>query len=513
MILVSPISAVTAEKSKRQIWIDSHLVRTAALLKMRAIRKLLSILPVISLWNLGCASVSPEIAATAVQQRPNILFITADQWRAEAFGFAGNPDVKTPNFDQLHRESIYFKNAVAAVPVCSPTRASLMTGQRALTHGVFLNDAPLSTNAVTISKVLQQAGYDTGIIGKWHLDGNGRFEFIPRERRQGFEYWKVMECMHRYNNSFYYGDTPTKLKWKGYDVIAQTQDAQQYLRNHTHSDKPFFLYLSWGPPHDPYQAAPATYRNRYEPSKISIRANVPQNMHDSLRKDLAGYYAHCTAIDDCMGELLRTLKETGLDQNTVLVFTSDHGVMLGSHGLMKKQYAYDESIRVPVIFRWPAGLGNQARELDAPINSPDFMPTLLGLCHVAIPQTVEGIDYSRYLKGGANPSDGATLISCIAPFGESGRDKGGREYRGIRTARYTYVRDLNGPWLLFDNQVDPCQLQNLVGKSKHAKLQTELEKVLARKLTEAKDEFLPAQTYVQKWGYTVDATGQIPFHD
>ncbi|MDB6122880.1 MAG: arylsulfatase [Pedosphaera sp.] len=483
------------------------------LLKIRAMPKRLNLLAILLIAFPLCAASEIVTPNTAIGQRPNILFVMADQWRAEAFGFAGNPDVKTPNFDQLHHESIYFKNAVAAVPVCSPTRASLMTGQRALTHGVFLNDVPLATNAITIAKVLQQSGYDTAIIGKWHLDGHGRFEFIPRERRQGFEYWKVMECTHRYNNSFYYGDTPTKLKWEGYDVMAQTQDARQYLRNHARSTKPFFLYLSWGPPHDPYQAAPAAYRKRYEPSKILTRANVPQKMRAASQTDLAGYYAHCTAIDDCMGELLRTLKETGLDQNTVLVFTSDHGAMLGSHGLQKKQYAYDEANHVPVMFRWPAGLGNQARELDTPINSPDFMPTLLGLCRVAIPETVEGIDYSGYLKGKSNPSDGATLISCIAPFGESGRDNGGREYRGIRTARYTYVRDLNGPWLFFDNQADPYQMNNLVGQSQHATLQAELEKVLARKLAESKDEFLPAQAYIQKWGYTVDAKGQIPYYE
>jgi arylsulfatase A-like enzyme len=481
---------------------------------MCAMAKIFYILAFVSIWPFRAALAAPEpLTGTIQQSRPNILFIMADQWRAEAFGFAGNPDVQTPNFDQFHRESLSFKNAVAAVPVCSPTRASLMTGQRALTHGIFLNDAPLSTNAVTIAKVLQQAGYETGIIGKWHLDGNGRLEFIPRERHQGFEYWKVMECTHRYNNSYYYDDTATKLKWEGYDVIAQTQDARQYLRNHAHSAKPFFLYLSWGPPHDPYQAAPAAYRKRYEASRILTRANVPQTLRDSARKDLAGYYAHCTAIDDCMGKLLRTLKETGLEENTIVVFTSDHGAMLSSHGFQKKQYAYDESNHVPVMFRWPTGLGNRARDLDAPINSPDFMPTLLGLCHVPIPQTVEGIDYSGYLKGDTDPSDGAALISCIAPFGESGRQNGGREYRGIRTARYTYVRDLNGPWLLFDNQADPCQLHNMAGKSENAALQAGLEKVLARKLAEAKDEFLPAQDYIQRWGYTVDDRGQIPFHD
>src|SRR5690349_13141539 len=124
--------------------------------------------------------------------RPNILFILPDQWRAQAFGFAGDPNAKTPNLDRLQQQSVWFVNAVAGIPVCCPTRASLMTGQRATTHGVFLNDAPLSTNATTLAEVLRAAGYDTGYIGKWHLNGPERSGFIPPERHFGFDYWKVL---------------------------------------------------------------------------------------------------------------------------------------------------------------------------------------------------------------------------------------------------------------------------------------------------------------------------------
>lgn len=120
----------------------------------------------------GCAGPGKEEQAP-LPKRPNILFVIADQWRAESFGYAGNPEVQTPIIDRLARESINFSNAVSSVPVCSPTRASLLTGQRALTHGVFLNDAPLAPGAVTIAKVLHAAGYDTGCIGKWHVDGHG----------------------------------------------------------------------------------------------------------------------------------------------------------------------------------------------------------------------------------------------------------------------------------------------------------------------------------------------------
>ncbi|WP_150107556.1 sulfatase family protein [Pedosphaera parvula] len=455
--------------------------------------------------------ISAGSTSCAATQPPNVLFIIADQWRAEAMGYNGNPDVKTPHLDHLQSESVDFVNAVSSVPVCSPTRASLMTGQRALTHGVFVNDVPLSPKAITLSKVLHQAGYDTACIGKWHLDGHGRSQFIPRERRQNFDYWKVLECTHQYNNSFYFADLPFKLKWDGYDVFAQTHDASQYLRNHSHAKKPFFLYLSWGPPHDPYQTAPATYRSQYQAAKIKTRLNVPPGMRASAQTNLAGYYSHCTAIDSCVGTLLQTLKDTGLETNTLVIFTSDHGDMLHSHGLVKKQHPFDESIRVPLLMRWPAGLGTQPRKLDAPFNSPDFMPTILGLCGAPVPNTVEGIDYSAYLQGDVNPSDGATLISCPVPFGEYSRQHGGREYRGIRTTRYTYVRDLNGPWLLFDNLEDPAQMDNLVGQPECAQLEEDLEKILLQKLAEANDQFLPGQAYLDRWGYKLNANGIIPY--
>jgi arylsulfatase A-like enzyme len=442
---------------------------------------------------------------------PNVVFVLADQWRAEAFGYAGNPDVKTPNLDQLQREGVRFINAVSAMPVCSPMRASLLTGQRPLTHGVFLNDVPLHPEAVTIAKVLRSAGYDTGYIGKWHVDAHGRSNFIPPGRRQGFDYWKVLECTHDYNRSAYYADGPEKLSWEGYDAIAQTRDAQQYLRDHAASPKPFILVLAWGPPHDPYFTAPERYRALYDPAKLTLRPNVPETGAANARKTLAGYYAHCSALDDCFGELRRTLREAGLEENTLLVFASDHGDMLGSQGAYKKQRPYDEAIRVPLLLRWPQGLGRKAHQLDAPINSEDLMPTLLGLCGVPIPKTVEGLDYSRYVRGGRNPGDGATVIQCVSPFGEWVRRNGGREYRGVRTTRYTYVRDLSGPWLLYDNQTDPCQTNNLANQPKYSRLQGKLDATLTRKLKARHDEFLPGEAYIKQWGYKVDANGTVPY--
>ena len=441
---------------------------------------------------------------------PNILVILADQWRFDACGYAGNSDVKTPNLDQLSRESVNFVHAVSGLSVCCPMRASFLTGQRPLTHGVFLNDVPLNPNANTIARVFAKAGYDTGYIGKWHLNGDGRSAFIPRERRQGFDYWKALECTHDYNHSFYYADTPEKRPWDGYDAIAETRDAQTYLKKHSNSAKPFLLMLAWGPPHDPYFTAPEKYRTMYNPQQLELRPNVPEASTAQARKQLAGYYAHCTALDDCLGELLKTLNETKQAENTLIIFTSDHGDMLGSQGLQKKQKPYDESIRVPLLFRWPDGLKG-GQQLEAPINSEDLMPTILGLCGIKIPRTVEGLDFSGCMRGGKPPGDGAALISCVAPFGEWDRAHGGKEYRGIRTARYTYVRDLHGPWLLFDNEADVFQTNNLVNSEGHEREQKELEKLLRRKLREQGDRFLAGAEYIKHWNYHVDSHGTVPY--
>jgi len=443
---------------------------------------------------------------------PNIVFVFADQWRGDALGYAGDPNVKTPNLDRLAQHAINFTNAVSGCPVCSPYRATLMTGRRPLSHGVFLNDVHLPDKEVTIAEILASRGYRTAYIGKWHLDGHGRSSYIPRERRQGFDYFKALECTHNYNQSYFYqGDDALKRQWNGYDALAQTEDAISYMQRHAGVERPFLLVLSWGPPHNPYQTAPERFRAMYRPDEIRLRPNVPPQRAVVAKSELAGYYAHCTALDQCVGKLLHALEKLGITGNTIFVFTSDHGDMLHSQGEVRKQRPWDESIRVPLLIQYPRLLGKAGKSLDAVINSEDLMPTLLGLAGVPLPASVEGRDFSRYMQGGDDPSDGATLITCPAPFGEWPRTRGGHEYRGVRTRRYTYVGTLDGPWLLYDNQADPHQLDNLIDKPQHAELQKELEAVLRRKLRDSGDKFLPGGAYIEKWGYSVDRSGTVPY--
>ena len=442
---------------------------------------------------------------------PNVILVFADQWRAQSLGYAGNTCVQTPNIDRLASQSINATHAVSGCSVCCPARATLLTGQYPLTHGVFVNDVHLSDKATSLGQAFKGAGYDTAYVGKWHVNANGRTNYIPPENRQGFDYWKVLECTHNYNNSFYYaGDSDEKLTWEGYDAIAQTRDVQQYIQNHD-QENPFLMVLSWGPPHAPYETAPQKYRDMYKPEDVPLRDNVPTESEEDARKWIAGYYAHCTALDDCMADLLQTLDDKNITDNTIFLFFSDHGDMLGSQGSAKKQQPWEESIRIPFLLRWPAQFGSEGREINDRIDIPDIMPTLLGLCDIDIPNTVEGIDYSNYLNGGNNPSDGAALLQCPHPFGQWNRPQGGREYRGLRTDRYTYARSLDGPWLLFDNEADPFQLNNLVDSPDHADVLNQLDTWLQRRLDALNDKFLPGMDYIEQWGYPVTENGTVPY--
>lgn len=459
--------------------------------------------------QLACAGAA---RADAKPAPPNIVFVFADQWRAQATGYSGDTNAGTPNIDRLAGQSVNFTNAVSGCPVCSPYRASLLTGQYWHKHGIFLNDVPLRAESVTIADVLRGAGYDTGYIGKWHLDGRGRLSFTPPERRHGFSYWRALECTHEYNNSQYYGDEPVAKRWEGYDAIAQTAEAQRYIRERGAGKQPFALFMSWGPPHNPYETAPKEYRDRIRAEDIVLRPNVPAEHADAARKDLAGYYAHMMALDDCVGQLMDTLESSGIAENTIFVFTSDHGDMLYSQGLQKKQKPWDESIRVPFLLRYPKALGASGRGTECMINTPDIMPTLLGLCGISPPASVQGRDISSDLLSGREPKLDAALIACITPFGEFIRKGGGREYRGLRTRRHTYVRDLKGPWLLYDNAADPYQQHNLCGKEECGEVQDQLEGCLARMLAECGDKFEPGETYIREFGYTVDDSGTVPLH-
>jgi arylsulfatase A-like enzyme len=424
-----------------------------------------------------------------------LLFIIADEWRAQATAYNGDPNVRTPNLDKLARESVSFDNAISGCPVCCPARASIMTGQYPLTNGVFINDVELKPNAPTLAETFAKAGYSTGYIGKWHLygspDGNygRRLAPVPPDKRLGFDYWKACECSHEYNHSLYYeGNDTTPRYWPGYDAFSQTDDACRFIENRAKSQNPFFLFLSLGPPHFPYATAPEKYKAMFEKQSLTLRPNVPQDKRAEADGILRGYYAHMAALDDCFAKLLATLEKQQIAEDTIVVFTSDHGDMMLSQGLTTKLYPWDESVRIPFLLRYPRRFGRTGRRLNTPLNMPDMMPTLLTLANLKVPDGVQGVDAFTSKATSA-------FINLPVPITEA-RKYGFAEYRGIRTATHTYVRTRQGPWLLYDNVKDPYQMHNLASQ----KIPAPLDRELDRRLQALKDDFQPAKTYIDRIG-------------
>jgi arylsulfatase A-like enzyme len=488
----------------------SELVRPSAL-RANEPEEYITMKPYIKLFIVGlCALCARTTQGADADAKPNIVYVIADQWRASATGYAGDPNVKTPNLDRLAKQSLNFRNAVSVLPVCTPHRAALLTGRFPTSTGMFLNDAHLPDEELCMAEILGAAGYATGYIGKWHLDGHGRESYIPPERRQGWQYWKAAECDHSYNHSHYYtGDSNVKQYWEGYDAFAQTKDAQQYLRDHSRAGRPFVLMLAYGVPHFPHGTAPEKFKAMYPPGKIKLPPNVPPGMQAKARQEAQGYYAHCAALDQCVGDLLGTLAETGLASNTIVVFSSDHGEMLGSQGVIptQKQVPWSESARVPLLMCVP---GIDGREVTTPITTPDVLPTLLGLTGVANPATIEGEDLSAMLRAGKD-EDRAALYMSVSPFSPAVPRAKLQEYRAIQTSRYTYVRSLDGPWLLYDDGKDPYQTNNLVGVAEFAPVARDLDARLQAQLKKIGDDFRPGGDYLAEWGFQVAPHGSVPY--
>ena len=453
---------------------------------------------------LGYRRPSP-VREQALNSKPNIVFIFADEMRAQDTGYNGNPDCSTPVLDAFAEQSINLTQAVSGSPVCCPYRASLMTGQYPITHGVYINDVELDPECNSIARVFGQAGYQTAYIGKWHLYGSpdGRYGrrqvYVPRDYQLGFDYWKGFECTHDYNDSHYFfNDDDTPKPWEGYDAFAQSRDAAEYITAHGRREEPFLLMLSWGPPHFPLHTAPQEYRDRYANVDVALRPNVPEPNREIAIEELRGNYSHISALDDCLAIVLDAIASTEQSENTIVVFTSDHGDMFGSHGMNRKCVPWDESIRVPFLIRWPVGFGGGGRTVELPIDAPDIMPTLLGLCDLPVPESVDGADFSNILLGREEMCGSeAALLSMPAPFTNL-LNYGFSAYRGLRTQRHTYVRNISGPWLLFDNEADPYQMNNLANTDENMKLQADLENRLQRRLGILGDEFNAGEYYLKR---------------
>ncbi len=437
-------------------------------------------------------------------KKPNVIYILTDQWRSSALGYTGNPDVKTPHLDQFSKEAVNLSNAVSVSPVCTPHRASLMTGRYPTTTGMFLNDLYLPSEELCMAEIFKADGYNTGYLGKWHLDGHGRLNNVEPERRQGFDYWKALECSHDYANMPYYDNDDPKIKyWDDFSPFSIAEDANNYITEHSENENPFLLFVSIATPHFPHDNAPDEFNNLYPESELTLPPNLSEEWKSRARKELRGYYAQCTASDRAIGSILDKVKELNLWDDTIIVFTADHGEMMGAHGVRPwaKQRAWDESIKVPFLISYPAISKNKGATINAPINTPDILPSLLGLANLEIPATIEGDDISKLIKSPNPESDRAALVMNVCPFDLEHEYE---EYRAIRTKQYTYARSPEKATLLFDNIADPYQQNNLIDNADFEILKIELDTKLKKELEQIGEEnFKNRDYYLDKWNLKI----------
>lgn len=433
-------------------------------------------------------------------RRPNIVFLMPDQLRAQALGFMGNKDVQTPHLDRLASESLVFEHTFANTPVCCPARANILTGMYAHRNGMVANDLRLKEDRITIAEILGKAGYRTGFIGKWHLDGGPRLPgFVPPgPRRQGFEFWAANECAHTHFDNQYFRDTDKPIALGKFEAEGWTDLAVEFLEGSAKDPRPFFVTVQMGPPHDPYKA-PAEYSRRYDPARLTMRPNWRAEKGAPGPREIAEYYAMVTAVDDQVGRVLAKLDALNLREDTIVLVSSDHGDMLGSHGLRLKRKPWEESIRIPGILRYPRAVKN-GRRTDAFFTQVDFAPTLLGLCGIRPPAAMQGANLADFVRAGRGRVPDSAFFQIFGPYEGDGTADG---WRGVRTHRHMYARFENKPWVLYDLEQDPHQLRNLAEETGAASVREQMERRLENWMKRTGD------SWAFNWHHPVEDKGRL----
>lgn len=441
------------------------------------------------------------------KDKPNILFVFSDQHRWCDLNCYGNTQLKTPNLDALANQSVRFENCISNSPLCVPARGTLLSGVLPLKHGAAANDLPMREHIESYADVLSSNGYHTGYIGKWHLAGIPRDQFIPEGKgRFGFQEWKVANCTHSYMNSYYHDENNQRYEIEGYEPIHQTNLALEFIERNKEG-KPWSLTLSWGPPHDPYDQVPQRYLEMYRDVNIELRDNVPDTILHTRTRTLTkediiqnhrGYYSHITALDEQFGRLIHALEETGQLDNTIVVYTSDHGDMLGSQGMTNKQLPYEESIKVPLIVYWKGHTLKGVTRNDL-ISLVDLPVSLLGLVNLSFSIPVDGADLHNLFTDVNAEGLEACYIFDLIPCHQA-YERGSSDWRGIRTKKYMLARGSSDEgFLLYDNECDPFQLNNLINNENYLKE----KQVLLQQLDELihlNDHNVPWQQLIKEFG-------------
>ena len=458
----------------------------------------------------------PVAPSAPAVSRPNILLIMADDQAKHALGCYGNKDIRTPALDRLAGEGMRFNHALTPNSFCTPSRAVVLTGKYSHKNGVLRLNKPFDGSQQTFPKLLQAAGYETSVFGKWHL----------LTRPTGFDYYCVMKMQGMVTDPMVFEPRHDWVVWsketrknktynkggriiKGYNNEVLTTEAINWLKEKRDPNRPFCLLLHPKPPHAPYQPpkkyedflkdvvipepatllddykgrAPETIQNKMASSRIILAPSF-KTLRRQLEKDnpgitrdeltramyqeyIKGYYRLVKSVNDNVGRVLDYLKESGLEKNTLVLFTSDQGFSLGEHGMYNKMWMYEPSLHQPLLVRFP-GVIKAGTVHESMVNHVDLAPTLLDYAGLPVPEDIQGYSLRPILEGKAEKVRDASYYH----FYEAGKSL--PEMVGVRTDRYKLIHypgmDESSQWELFDLEKDPDEMNNLYNNPESAEI-------------------------------------------
>ena len=455
----------------------------------------------------------PSIAAQP--KPPNIVFIMTDDHAAHAVSSYGSKLIQTPNIDRIGREGVRFTNAFVTNSICTPSRAVILTGKYSHLNGVPVFNH-IDNSQPMVSKYLQAAGYYTGMIGKWHLGGNNPNR--PNDGSPtGFDYWNILPGQGDYFDPMMI-EMGKRKKITGYATDIITDLSIDFIKNRP-ADKPFFLMYHHKAPHRNWQPAekyrkqyenyeppiPATFDDQYigksdaskqatnhidtDLNKTDLKIDPPKDLIGAdlkrwkFKRYMQDYLACVQSVDDNIGRFLEYLDKSGLAENTIVVYTSDQGFFLGEHNMYDKRFMYDESLRTPLVIRWPKQIKAGSINKNIVLNL-DFAPTFLDAAGAKIPADMQGKSLLPLLAGKAS-KDWRT--SMYYRYYHPLHHNVAAHY-GVRTDRYKliYFNKLN-QWEMYDLLKDPTEMKNIVNDPAYTKTLEEMKKEMLRLKKEFKD--------------------------
>lgn len=448
--------------------------------------------------------------------RPNIVFIMTDDHAAHALSAYGSRLNKTPNLDRLAKEGVKFQNAFVTNSICTPSRAVILTGKYSHLNGVPVFNH-IDSSQPQVQKYLQTAGYHTGMIGKWHLGGNDA-KRPEQGKPAGFDYWNILPGQGAYFDPLMI-EMGERKKLSGYTTDIITDLALNFVEKRP-KDKPFFLMYHHKAPHRNWQPSekyrkqfenydppiPATFDDDYKGKSDASRQStmhIDDDLNESdtkgkppaglsgaelkrwkFRRYMQDYLACVQSVDDNVGRFLDYLDKNGLAENTIVIYTSDQGFFLGEHNFYDKRFMYEESLRTPLLVRWPGKIKAGSVSKGMVLNL-DFAPTMLDAAGAKIPADMQGRSFLPLLLG-QQPKDWRR--SMYYRYYHPGHHNVAPHY-GVRTERYKliYFNKLN-QWELYDLQKDPGEMKNLYSDPAYKKIVQDLKKELDRLKKEFKDD-------------------------